>query len=562
MVMEMELLQLHELRQEQFSLMPMVPKADFERLKIEMIGYKTKAHYWETQFKRLKNKEKGIALEWESQFQDLKTREEQLALENAELKAKLKKREQQLFGKTSEASDANEKSEKEKPRNKRGQQIGKPGLSRRSYSHLPSVNETVSLLADETVCSCCGAPYHELSATEDSEILEIINVKAYRRLIRRKKYQRACHCSQNPAPKIITTPAINRLLPKSKFGISIWAFLLLQKYEYQQPLYRVFKQLSANGLDLSAGSITDGLKKIMPLLTPIYDAIQERSISAHHWHADETGWKVFEMLEGKITQRWYLWIFSNAETVVYKLDPTRSAKVLNEYFKNNASGILNVDRYSAYKVIAKTGFFILAFCWAHVRRDFLSHSKGYPEQDSWGLDWVTRINHLYHINNKRIAQENGSKEFKQQDTALKQAIADFKSTLDAQLVDEKLPPSALKILNSLDNHWDGLTIFINQPNIPMDNNIAERGLRSPVVGRKGYYGSGAIWSGELAALMFTIFATLKCWRLNSHTWLIAYFQACASAGKVPDNYQAFLPWNMTEAEKILFSAPPAGENSS
>ena len=83
-----------------------------------------------------------------------------------------------------------------------------------------------------------------------------------------------------------------------------------------------------------------------------------------------------------------------------------------------------------------------------------------------------------------------------------------------------------------------------------------------VVGRKGYYGSGAIWSGELAALMFTIFATLKCWGLNSHTWLIAYFQSCTSAEKVPDNFQSFLPWNMTEAEKVLFSAPPAGENSS
>ena len=57
--MKMEFLQLHEARQDQFALMPMVPKADFELLKIEMIGYKTKAHYWEAQFKILKNKEEG-----------------------------------------------------------------------------------------------------------------------------------------------------------------------------------------------------------------------------------------------------------------------------------------------------------------------------------------------------------------------------------------------------------------------------------------------------------------------------------------------------------------------
>jgi hypothetical protein len=134
----------------------------------------------------------------------------------------------------------------------------------------------------------------------------------------------------------------------------------------------------------------DGFKKIIPLLSPVYDAIQTKSINASHWHADETGWKVFEMIEGKATQRWYLWIFSNQETVVYKLAPTRSSDVLTQHFDKESSGILNVDRYSAYKVIAKTGLFILAFCWAHVRRDFLSHCKGYPKQESWGFAWVKR----------------------------------------------------------------------------------------------------------------------------------------------------------------------------
>ncbi len=59
--------------------------------------------------------------------------------------------------------------------------------------------------------------------------------------------------------------------------------------------------------------------------------------------------------------------------------------------ESHQGGILNVDRYAAYKVIAKSGLFILAFCRAHVRRDFLNHAKGYPEQEQWGLMWVEKI---------------------------------------------------------------------------------------------------------------------------------------------------------------------------
>ena len=52
---------------------------------------------------------------------------------------------------------------------------------------------------------------------------------------------------------------------------------------------------------------------------------------------------------------------------------------------------------------------------------------------------------------------------------------------------------------------------MDHPEIPMDNNTAERGLRRSVVGRKNYYGSGAVWSEELAADLFTIFGTLILW---------------------------------------------------
>lgn len=310
------------------------------------------------------------------------------------------------------------------------------------------------------------------------------------------------------------------------------------------------------------GTVTDGMQKILPFVIPIYDAIVTHSLSAKHWHADETGWKVFEAKEGKANNRWFLWIFHNKETVVYKMSDTRSSKVLIDHFgESHPGGLLNVDRYGAYKVIAKTGLFILAFCWAHVRRDFLGHAKGYVQQEEWGLSWVKKIGNLYHINNQRIQYQPKSILFRQHDKNLKAAVKDMKEELEKQLADDTVLPSAKKILFSLNKHWFGLTVFVDRPDIPMDNNQAERGLRPSVVGRKNYYGSGAIWSAQLAAAMFTVFETLKLWNINPHTWLLTYLQECAMYdGSPPDNIEKFLPWIMSPELRKLFSQPPKYEN--
>ena len=81
----------------------------------------------------------------------------------------------------------------------------------------------------------------------------------------------------------------------------------------------------------------------------------------------------------------------------------------------------------------------------------------------------------------------------------------------------------------------------------MDNNLSERRLRGPALGRKNYYGSGALWSGRLAAALFSILATLKLWQINPRLWLHWYLQSCAEAGgQVPDDIEPFLPWKLSE----------------
>jgi transposase len=76
-------------------------------------------------------------------------------------------------------------------------------------------------------------------------------------------------------------------------------------------------------------------------------------------------------------------------------------------------------------------------------------------------------------------------------------------------------------LQSLRRHWAGLTVFVEHPQVPMDNNAAERANRPLAVTRKNFYGSGSQWSGELACACFTLLATLR----QQGICLRRYFQA-------------------------------------
>ena len=94
-------------------------------------------------------------------------------------------------------------------------------------------------------CPACGDEYRS-HGSEDSEQLEI-EVRAYRRVIKRRRYRRSCQCAA--APALSTAPAVPRLIPKGILGISIWVTVLIDKYLLYRPTYRLLADLRAHGLD-------------------------------------------------------------------------------------------------------------------------------------------------------------------------------------------------------------------------------------------------------------------------------------------------------------------------
>jgi transposase len=483
---------------------------------------------------------------WRSRHADAVPRIAALEQENEQLRGEIRKLQAERFGRRSEKQSSSDRSNEledpadAKPKRQRGRQPDQPAPRRRDYSHLPPREQFIDLPEAEKICADCGLPL-KACGTEDSEQLEI-EIIVYRRVIRRRRGQRTCGC---PGQRTFTAPPAAKLIPKSLLGVSVWVEILLDKFASYRPTQRLLEQWRLLGLDLAAGTVTDGLQRLEPMFKPIMEALLKRNRQAHYKQADETRWLVFVEQQGKVGFGWWLWVFNSEDTVVYVLDDSRSHRVPEDHYPSQAIGVLMVDRYSAYKAMlqVKNGTLILVFCWAHVRRDFVRVGKGWPELETWALEWLRRIRGLYRWNRQRLANPA----IPAPQDGLRPAVAAMREQLDTELADPALRAPVRKVLTSLQEHWSGLTQFIDDPRIPMDNNLSERRLRGPALGRKNYYGSGAKWSGHLAATLFSILATLKLWQINPRLWLNWYLQSCAEAGShAPTDMEPFLPWNLSK----------------
>src|SRR5438552_2582951 len=343
---------------------------------------------------------------WRSRHVDAVRRVAALEQENELLRGEIRKLQAERFGRRSEKQSGSDRSNEladltdTKPKRLRGRQPGQPAPQRRDYSHLPAREQFLDLPAAEQNCPDCGLPL-KACGSEDSEQLEIETI-VYRRVIRRRRGQRTCGC---PGQRTFTAPPAPKLIPKSLLGVSLWVEILLDKFASYRPTQRLLEQWRLLGLDLAAGTITEGLQRLEPLFKPIMEALLKRNRQSHYKQADETRWLVFVEQQGKVGFGWWLWVFNSEDTVVYILDDSRSHRVPEDHYPPQAGGVLMVDRYSAYKAMlqVKNGTLILVFCWAHVRRDFVRVGKGWPQLKSVALEWLRRIRDLYRWNRQRLA---------------------------------------------------------------------------------------------------------------------------------------------------------------
>ena len=445
-----------------------------------------------------------------------------------------------LYGRKSEQQ------EKVRSGRPRGQQHDAPGHGRTQRPGLDERSEEHNPPPDVCVCGRCGQPYAPNGA-EESTLVEI-EVKAHKRVIRRPRWRRTCECASSPME--VSAPPVPRLFPRTLYGTSFWARFLFEHCACFRPVHRVAAWFSSQGLTVSPGTLADSLKRFVPLFEPVAHAILAHQNKAALRHADETGWRVQELRGQDRSSRAWLWTSVSSDAVCFHIDPSRSAEAAHKLFGEALLGTVIVcDRDSAYKRLVRLlgGLVILAFCWSHVRRDFIDCAAGQVDLTDWCPGWIERIAGIYRLNEARLEHcDSGLKRptpaFDATQTALKEALDALFAEAQRELV--ALPDEARegKALRSLLNHRDGLSAFVDRPQVPMDNNLAERVLRGPVIGRRLSFGSNSEDGARFTAIVYSVAGTLSMNGIDVLRWLEAWLDACAKNGRQPpDDLSPWLP---------------------
>ena len=459
-----------------------------------------------------------------------------------------------LYGRKSEQQ---EKARSGRPR---GQQHGAPGHGRTQRPGLEERSEELNPPEDACVCGRCEQPYAPNGA-EESTLVEI-EVKAHKRVIRRPRWRRTCKCSSSPME--VSAPPVPRLFPRTLYGTSFWARFLFEHCACFRPVHRVAAWFSSQGLTVSPGTLADSLKRFVPLFEPVAHAILAHQNKAALRHADETGWRVQELRGEERSSRAWLWTSVSSDAVCFHIDPSRSAEAAHKLFGKALLGTVIVcDRYSAYKRLARLlgGLVTLAWCWSHMRRDFIDCAAGQVDLTDWCRGWIERIAGIYRLNEARL--EHYDPGLKRPAPAFDAAQTALKEVLDALFAEAQRELAALpdearegKALRSLLNHRGGLSVFFDRPQVPMDNNKAERFLRGPSIGRRLSFGSDSEDGARFTAIMYSVVGTLSMNGIDVLRWLEAWLEACAkNGGQPPDDLSPWLPWSMSEERRRDFTAP-------
>jgi transposase len=440
-------------------------------------------------------------------------------------------------------------------RRRRGQQPGGKGHGRRDYSRLETREEVHDVPEGERVCPHCGKAFELLGAAEDSEQVDW-RVTVTRIIHRRLRYRRRCDC---PGARTVTAPVVPKPVPKGRFTAAFLARLLFEKYVLGMPLHRTARALAAEGLEVPDGTLCGALREVAPLLAPLEQAVAARNAEAAHLHADETGWRVFEQVPGKDGHRWWLWVFLAPDTAVFAMDPHRSAAVLERHLgidREEGEGkeralpegrhlLLSSDFFTVYQALGRVDGIDPLWCLAHVRRYFVRAGDAYAQLRPWREVWLRRIGEVYVAHRALAAAAPASPAHTRAREAYHAAWAALDTARRADAAIFSLHPAAKKVLATLDHEWEGLVRHRDHPDLDLDNNAAERALRTPVVGRKNYYGNHATWSAHLAARVWTVTATAERNGREPLAYLTAYLEACATAGgKAPEGpaLEEFFVW--------------------
>jgi transposase len=449
--------------------------------------------------------------------------QKQLQLELLKLQEQTVLLQQKLFGASSEKRTGDGDGNGEKPAREK-----RPGHGPRTQAELPIEPVRHELDAADQICATCGDPLCEWTdQTEDSDEITVVERTFLIHHHQRQKYR----CKKGCAP--VTAPPPPKLMEGGRYSIEFAIHIAVCKYLDHLPLERQVRIFEREGLRIDSQTLWDQLWALYQLLKASYDALRGEVFKKCLIHADETPWY---MLKKGPTKTWYAWSIACIDAVYHRIQPSRSA-VEAAMMLEGYQGVVLVDGYKAYQTVARAGpAFILAYCWAHVRRKLMDAEKFEPAATTA----INMIAELYDVERDLpdphgLDGEDLARALDERRRARVEHSAPIVDRIFAWAAQQKARPRGKfdEALGYLQGLKAGLVRFLENPWIPLDNNLGERGLRGLVVGRKNHYGSKSLRGTEVAAAFYSLIETARLRGEDPATYLKrAVLAALANPGTV------------------------------
>lgn len=372
------------------------------------------------------------------------------------------------------------------------------------YPNIP-VREVEIAQNPAPQCSCCGEMMADSGMREESEQLTVIPKKY--EILRQLRVKYRCKCQGT----IVTAAAPARIIEGSSYSDEMIVDVVLSKYCDLIPIERYVAMARRGGLkDLPAQSLIELTHGFADFVSPAYRGIRQGVLNARVYNADETPHR---MLEGSDKKSWYLWGFSTPEFCFLECHDTRSGDVASDVLINSRGEVLVSDVFSGYgkavrlaneqRRLSGRPLIRNANCNAHARRYFY---KNWPKFQEAAF-YLDHYHEIYQLDGA------GKDQDPQKTLELRAQMAPRFAAMKKKAMEElsAYPEQGkyYKALNYFLGNYDGLTLFLADAGVPIDNNSQERLLRNHVVGRKTWYGTHSERGALTAAILFTIVETCK-----------------------------------------------------
>ncbi|HBT37344.1 MAG TPA: IS66 family transposase [Hyphomonas sp.] len=419
----------------------------------------------------------------------------------------------------------------------------RPAPIRQLPDHLPRIDRRIEPEAGSCTCPECGGALHPLAEDSD-EMLDVAPVQW--RVIRTVRPKYSCRSCE----KVVQAPAPVKAVARGKASFATLAHVVASKFDHHLPLYRQAEMMSAQGIDIDRSTLAGWAGQAAALLDPIVARIREEGLKASKVHADDTPVPMLVPGKGKTAQA-RLWTYvvddrpsgaAGPALVWYRFTPDRSG-VHPQTELRHFTGLLQADGYAGFDKLYATGRIREVACWAHFRRKIFENHQTSPTPLT--ADLLERIARLYRVE-EEIRGRLPDVRRRHRHERSKPEIEELRVVIDDAL--RRLSPksSMAKALAYGRKRWVALTRFLDEGVAEIDNNIAERAMRSVAIGRKNWLFAGSKAGGERAAAIYSVIETCKLNGIEPQAYIADVIGKIAG-GWPASRWDDLMPWNWTAA---------------